>query len=91
MVGFGMTKLGVAVRTDVRPVAGLARILDLVAALSFSIARVPLGARRAIFWLLLGVVLLPLYLWLGDSLDGLHHAGGVHLGPDAGPGNGTIV
>ena len=79
-----------------RSVTGFPRVLYFVRAFPLSLTRVPLWARGATgagatFRHLLDLVLLLKDFWLGDGLDGLHHACGVHLGADAWPGKGSMV
>ena len=90
MVGLGVAELRVAEGTDMGLEAGLARVFHFIGTFSFHIAGVPLGAWRGGPVRILLLILL-LDFWLGHCLDGLHHAGGVHLGGNTGPGKNPIV
>ena len=70
MSGPGEAEFGVAVATYVRLQTLLARIVSLVLAFSSHLTAVPLGAGWLILLLrfVLLLLLLPLPVWLGDSL-----------------------
>ena len=83
-----MAKLGITVGANMWPITGLAWVLHLVGALPRDLTGVPPGARWTFFSLLLLLLLsLPLLELPGDGLYRLHHAGGVHLVRDSGPGD----
>ena len=90
MVSLCVTKLTEAIGADMRAIAGLARIVNLIGALARNITSVPFGARwgRGILFLLLLLFCLELS---GDRLYGLHHAGGIKFRPNTGPGCVPIV
>lgn len=94
MVGLCVAELGEAVGTDVRPVTGLPWIFYLIRALPRDIAGVPPGAGWTILSFLserLSLFFLLLLDLLGNGLDGLHHAGRVHLVGDVGPGDVPMI
>ena len=90
MIGLGMTKLAEAVGADVRTIAGLARIINLIGALARNITRVPFGAGWSSSILRFSPFLSLLEVF-GNCLNSLHHACWVKFGPNTGPGCVAIV
>lgn len=73
-------------------VACLARVVNFVGTFPLDITIVPFGARWGVIsFSLCRVSYLPLLVLLRHSLDSLHHACGIHLGADAGPGGVAVV
>ena len=88
MLGFSVAILRVAEGTNMGLVAGLTRVLHFEGAFADHITGVPLGtrwgglvSRPGLLVRLLPAVLVFLLpdIWLGDCLNGLHHASRVHL------------
>ena len=85
MVGSGKPILGEAIATDVGLGALLGGIIHLKLTLASHIAVVPFRAGLVRLSPDFFLLLLHLDIWLGDSLNCLHHGGRVKLGVDGSP------